>query len=74
MFELIPAKLPHYVLPAYPGMALLIGWLLTLSPQDANAPLKRWQQWLWWSTAFGLVVVSLGLAASLFWYAAEASV
>ncbi|QKC93086.1 glycosyltransferase family 39 protein [Mesorhizobium sp. NZP2234] len=63
VFELIPTKLPHYVLPAYPGMALLIGWLLTLQPQDANAPLKRWQQWLWWSTAFGLAVVSLGLAA-----------
>lgn len=62
VFELIPTKLPHYVLPAYPGMALLIGWLLTLSPQDANAPLRRWQSWLWWSTAFGLVVVSLGLA------------
>ncbi|TPL01363.1 glycosyltransferase family 39 protein [Mesorhizobium sp. B2-4-11] len=63
VFELIPTKLPHYVLPAYPGMALLIGWLLTLQPQEANAPLRRWQQWLWWSTAFGLVVVSLGLAA-----------
>ena len=62
VFELIPTKLPHYVLPAYPGMALLIGWLLTLPPQDANAPLRRWQDWLWWSTAFGLVVVSLGLA------------
>ncbi|MGX5831443.1 glycosyltransferase family 39 protein [Mesorhizobium sp. 43Arga] len=63
VFELIPTKLPHYVLPAYPGMALLIGWLLTLQPEDANASLKRWQQWLWWSTAFGLFVVSLGLAA-----------
>ncbi|MCA0031763.1 ArnT family glycosyltransferase [Mesorhizobium sp. B263B2A] len=63
VFELIPTKLPHYVLPAYPGMALLIGWLLTLQSEDANAPLKRWQTWLWWSTAFGLVVVSLGLAA-----------
>ncbi|MFD2058796.1 ArnT family glycosyltransferase [Mesorhizobium calcicola] len=63
VFELIPTKLPHYVLPAYPGMALLIGWLLTLQPQDANAPLRRWQDWLWWSTAFGLAVVSLGLAA-----------
>ncbi|MER9939997.1 glycosyltransferase family 39 protein [Mesorhizobium sp. M0088] len=62
VFELIPTKLPHYVLPAYPGMALLIGWLLTLPPQEANAPLRRWQDWLWWSTAFGLAVVSLGLA------------
>jgi 4-amino-4-deoxy-L-arabinose transferase-like glycosyltransferase len=50
------------VLPAYPGMALLVGWLLTLQPEDANAPLKRWQSWLWWSTAFGLGLVSIGLA------------
>nr|WP_245458982.1 hypothetical protein [Mesorhizobium sp. M1A.F.Ca.IN.022.06.1.1] len=63
MFEAIPTKLPHYVLPAYPGMALLIGWLLTLPEDKANAPLKRWQNWLWWSTAFGVVVVSIGLAA-----------
>jgi 4-amino-4-deoxy-L-arabinose transferase-like glycosyltransferase len=61
VFELIPTKLPHYVLPAYPGMALLVGWLLTLQPEDANAPLKRWQSWLWWSTAFGLGLVSIGL-------------
>jgi len=62
VFELIPTKLPHYVLPAYPAMALLVGWLLTLSPRDANAPLKRWQAWLWWATAFGLGTVTIGLA------------
>ncbi|MES0074227.1 glycosyltransferase family 39 protein [Mesorhizobium sp. M0058] len=61
VFELIPTKLPHYVLPAYPGMALLIGWLLTLTPQEANAPLRRWQTWLWWATAFGTVLVTVGL-------------
>ncbi|MGX9143869.1 ArnT family glycosyltransferase [Mesorhizobium sp. 128a] len=62
VFELIPTKLPHYVLPAYPGVALLIGWLLTLKPQEANAPLRRWQTWLWWATAFGTVLVTVGLA------------
>ncbi len=62
VFELIPTKLPHYMLPAYPGMALLIGWLLTLTPQEANAPLRRWQTWLWWATAFGTVLVTAGLA------------
>ncbi|MCV3209819.1 glycosyltransferase family 39 protein [Mesorhizobium sp. YC-39] len=62
LFELIPTKLPHYVLPAYPGMALLVGWLLTLQPQEANAPLRRWQNWLWWATAFGFVLVTAGLA------------
>ncbi|TGS88931.1 glycosyltransferase family 39 protein [Mesorhizobium sp. M3A.F.Ca.ET.174.01.1.1] len=62
VFEAIPTKLPHYVMPAYPGMALLIGWLLTLPAEEANAPLKRWQTWLWWATAFGLGVVAVGLA------------
>lgn len=62
LFELIPTKLPHYVLPAYPGMALLIGWLLTLQAEEANAPLRRWQNWLWWATAFGLALVTTGLA------------
>lgn len=62
LFELIPTKLPHYVLPAYPGMALMVGWLLTLKPRDANAPLQRWQTWLWWATAFGLALVTTGLA------------
>ena len=63
LFELIPTKLPHYVLPAYPGLALLVGWLLTMRPADANAPLRPWQVWLWWLTAFGLAVVTVGLAA-----------
>jgi len=63
LFELIPTKLPHYVLPAYPGLALLVGWLLTMRPADANAPLRAWQVWLWRLTAFGLVVVTAGLAA-----------
>jgi 4-amino-4-deoxy-L-arabinose transferase-like glycosyltransferase len=62
LFELIPTKLPHYVLPAYPGMALLVGWLSTLKPEAANAPLQRWQKWLWWATAFGLALVTTGLA------------
>jgi 4-amino-4-deoxy-L-arabinose transferase-like glycosyltransferase len=62
LFELIPTKLPHYVLPAYPGMALLVGWLLTLNPEKANAPLQRWQKWLWWATAFGLALITIGFA------------
>lgn len=62
VFEAIPTKLPHYVMPAYPGVALLIGWLLTLPAGQANAPLRRWQTLLWWATAFGLAVVAIGLA------------
>ena len=40
MFEIVPTKLPHYVLPAYPALAMLAAvWMLT--PREANAP--RWQ-------------------------------
>ena len=62
VFELISTKLPHYVIPAYPGLVLLIGWAMTLVPEAADAPLKTWQKWLYYLTAFGLVVVTLGLA------------
>jgi len=63
LFELIPTKLPHYVLPAYPALALLLGWLLAAPPGAADEKLKRWQALLWWATAFGLAAVTLGLAA-----------
>lgn len=62
LFEVIPTKLPHYVLPAYPALALLVGWLATLEPADAETPLRRWQVWLRLAAAFGQVVVTLGLA------------
>jgi 4-amino-4-deoxy-L-arabinose transferase-like glycosyltransferase len=64
VFELIPTKLPHYMLPAYPAVALLVGWLLTLPQAEADAPLKRWQVALRWATALGFVVVTLGIAAA----------
>ena len=63
LFELVPTKLPHYVLPAYPALALLIGWALTLPSNEANMPLRTWQVWLWRLAAFGLAVVTIGLAA-----------
>lgn len=28
VFELVPTKLPHYVLPTYPALALLVGWCM----------------------------------------------
>ena len=62
VFELITTKLPHYVIPAYPGLVLLIGWAITLAPEAADASLKTWQKWLYYLTAFGLIVVTLGLA------------
>lgn len=62
-FELIPTKLPHYVLPAYPALALAIGWLLS-GQTGIGLVLKRWQRWVWYLTIFGLVVATLALAAA----------
>lgn len=60
--ELIPTKLPHYALPAYPAMVLLMAWVLT--SKSANAiELSRWQLWLRRACAFGMFGISVGLAA-----------
>ncbi len=43
VFEIVPTKLPHYILPAYPALALLAAmWML--APRDETAP--RWQRLL----------------------------
>lgn len=37
VFEILPTKLPHYVLPAYPALALIAGWgLMTLARSGAG--------------------------------------
>ncbi|RST84475.1 glycosyltransferase family 39 protein [Aquibium carbonis] len=61
MIELIPTKLPHYALPAYPAVLLAMGWALT-SASAATTELKRWQLWLWWATIVGFGLVSVALA------------
>ena len=44
VFELLPTKLPHYVLPAYPALALIAGWgLMELTKAAA------WQKWVSWA-------------------------
>ncbi|MFN3549144.1 MAG: ArnT family glycosyltransferase [Mesorhizobium sp.] len=61
MIELIPTKLPHYALPAYPAILLAMGWALS-SADAAATDLKRWQAWLWRLTIAGFALVSLALA------------
>ena len=59
--ELLPTKLPHYMLPAYPALLLLAGWYLTEQAALGAAP--RWQVWLSHAARFGVIVVTAGLAA-----------
>ncbi len=42
MFELVPTKLPHYVLPLYPALALLAGLLLVQGWPRPGKPVWRW--------------------------------
>lgn len=43
VYELIPTKLPHYILPTVPALCLMAGWMHSASV-TAIAP--RWSRWL----------------------------
>jgi len=43
VFEILPTKLPHYVLPAFPALALIAGWGLV--ELTKSAPWQRWISW-----------------------------
>ncbi|MEL6767456.1 MAG: glycosyltransferase family 39 protein [Pseudomonadota bacterium] len=58
VLELVPTKLPHYVLPLYPALAGLIAWYITLG----LAPPERWMRRLS-AVLTALPGVVLGLAA-----------
>ncbi len=66
VFEAVPTKLPHYVLPLYPAIALLTGaWLARSEPGSS----RRWARWdgrawiiLW--AAVGGVLGCLVIAAA----------
>ena len=61
MIELIPTKLPHYALPAYPAILLAMAWALTSAEAAATTP-ARWQVWLWRLTVAGSAAVGVALA------------
>jgi 4-amino-4-deoxy-L-arabinose transferase-like glycosyltransferase len=57
LMEIIPTKLPHYVLPAYPALALLAGRALA---DGIGAPRRHWSDLVAWSL-WGLVALALGI-------------
>lgn len=63
VLEIVSTKLPHYVLPAYPAITLLIGWAATQALAQDALRTAWWERALWYATAFGLLVVTIGLAA-----------
>jgi len=66
VFELIATKLPHYVMPTYPAIALLTGAALTVWPQ--REAVARWVRGVMWAYAgvwfvLGLVFAGVGMGA-----------
>jgi 4-amino-4-deoxy-L-arabinose transferase-like glycosyltransferase len=62
LLELVPTKLPHYVLPLYPALALLAAAALA---DGARLEPATWARRLDWLVKGAWVAVSLGLAVLL---------
>ena len=61
ILEVVPTKLPHYILPAYPALALLVARAV-LAVEEGLLP---WAQWRWARIgyfAWGLMIVAFAIA------------
>jgi 4-amino-4-deoxy-L-arabinose transferase-like glycosyltransferase len=67
VMELIPTKLPHYVLPLYPALALLTARIAIDRTAELAAMLKRWPGKIWLGLWFllSLALALLGIGASI---------
>jgi 4-amino-4-deoxy-L-arabinose transferase-like glycosyltransferase len=69
VFELVPTKLPHYILPLYPAIALLCGRALVAAASGAFAARRRWLDGiaivLWIGVALALVAGLIVLPITL---------
>src|SRR5262249_53541084 len=63
VFELVPTKLPHYVLPLYPALAILIACAIERHALSSNKHLVR-ANWLWPIVA--IVVPIAGVASVIY--------
>lgn len=61
MFEAIATKLPHYVLPLYPALALLA--VLTLEEGELPARVSGWRRMMfWWWPGLAISLPALAMA------------
>lgn len=58
VFEFLPTKLPHYLLPAYPALALLCGYAAIRMMDGERRPVSRW-------ISLALFLLGTGLAGIL---------
>jgi hypothetical protein len=55
-FELMPTLLSHYILPAYPGMALLCGHVAVRLMEGEKMPVSRWLSLVLFGLGAGLLL------------------
>jgi 4-amino-4-deoxy-L-arabinose transferase-like glycosyltransferase len=60
--ELVPTKLPHYVLPLYPALALLAAGALVDGPAEGE---RAWERWTTRAVQTLWVAATLGIAGGL---------
>ncbi|MBK9119193.1 MAG: glycosyltransferase family 39 protein [Phycisphaerales bacterium] len=63
--ELVPSKLPHYILPCYVPLAILLGRMWARPRPTPPPRSQRWALVLWAGSVAGVGVVTGGLA--LYW-------
>lgn len=65
-FELMPTRLSHYILPAYPAFGLLCGWAGLKLIEGARLPVSKWLSFAVYGLGGGLLLfVSSPIAARL---------
>jgi 4-amino-4-deoxy-L-arabinose transferase-like glycosyltransferase len=64
VFELVPTKLPHYVLPLYPALALLAAWAVFDLVERAPERVTRWDSRIALvAVAVITLLIGIGIAA-----------
>ena len=64
IFEIFPTKLPHYVLPVFPALALLTA---QVTLESISEVISRWRYLVAWWLLLLCVGLPLGLAAASIW-------
>jgi 4-amino-4-deoxy-L-arabinose transferase-like glycosyltransferase len=67
VLEFVPTKLPHYVLPLYPALALLTAYAVARNLASLSSDDTGWQRRLGWANLAVTIVIGLGLAGLGLW-------
>lgn len=64
VLEIVPTKLPHYILPAYPALALIVA-RAALAVEEGLLPWAQWRLVRLGYAAWAVMIVAIALAAVL---------